>query len=111
MGVQYGDLRGPIEALIKLQKETNRLLGCANCQENITSAGVDTDIPAGFKSIAIVKTSQDDDTVTITLSDGSTYDLTALGESFEDAASPNGKLPEYSIATADGGTWKWHGIK
>lgn len=111
MGAQFGDLRGPLDKLIALNKRQVDLLACGTCQENVTSAGVDSSIPAGFKSIAIVKTSQDTDTVTITLSDGSTYDLTVLGESFEDAASPNGTLPAYTIATGDGGTWKWHGIK
>lgn len=109
MGAQFGDLRGPLDKLIALNKRQVDLLACATCQENVTSAGTGN-IPEGFKSIAIVKTSGND-TVTITLSDGSTYNLTVLGESFEDAATPNGSLPSYTIASGDGGTWKWHGIK
>lgn len=110
MGAQFGDLRNPLDKLIALQKETNRLLGCSTCRTNTTSAGVNVDVPAGFKSVAILKTNATG-TVTITLSDNSTYDLTVQGEGFSDAATPNGSLPIYAITSDDGGEWKWHGIK
>lgn len=110
MGAQFGDLRGPLDKLISLQKQTNFLLGCGVCSDTITSAGINNSIPAKFKSIAIVKTN-DTGNVIITLSDSSTYSLDILGETFIDAATPNGKLPAYVITTSNGGTWKWHGIK
>lgn len=110
MGAQFGDLRGLFDKQISLLKSIDRALNCATCRDNVTTAGVDVDVPAGLNSVAIIKTS-DTGTVTITLSDGSTYDLTVLGEGFSDAATPNGKLPIYTITSGDGGTWKWHGIK
>lgn len=75
----------------------------------ITSAGVAGPIPAGFKSIAIVKTSPNTDSVILTLSDASTYTLTELGETFIDAATAEQLLPVYAISGT--GTFKWHGIK
>lgn len=109
MGAQFGDLRNPLDKLIALQKETNRLLGCSTCRTNTTSAGVNVDVPAGFKSVTITKTNGTG-TVVITLSDNSTYTLTANGESFTDTLN-NGVLPLYDVATSDGATWKWHGVK
>ena len=110
MGAQYGDLRGPLDKQIALLKRIEKLLGCSTCRENTTTAGANVDVPAGLQSVAILKTNATG-TVTITLSDGSTYDLTTQGEGFSDAATANGKLPIYSIASGDGGEWKWHGIK
>lgn len=106
----FGDFRPILEAILTLLKRIDRNTGCATCETNVTSAGGAVSIPAGFKSIAVIKTSSGG-TATITLSDGSTYPLTELGESFADAATPNGTLPAYTIATGDGATWKWHGIK
>jgi len=77
---------------------------------NITSAGVDISVPGNFKSIAVVKTN-DTGTVNVTLSDGSIYPMTAQGETFADGATAGTLLPAYTIATSDGGTWKWHGIQ
>ena len=108
--MNFGDLRPVLDKIITLLKRIDASISCATCEDNITTADVDDDVPAGLKSVAIIKTSEPG-TVTITLSDGSTYDLTVLGESFADAATPNGKLPVYTIASGDGGTWKWHGIK
>lgn len=78
-----------------------------NCEESTTAAG-NENIPAGMKSVAIVKTSASD-TVTITLSDGSTYIMTEKGEMFSDSADLGRKLPAYTITGP--GTIKWHGIK
>lgn len=89
---------------------TDAILTGQNPTPHVTSAGVGTSIPAGFKSIAITKTSSAG-TVTITLSDGSTFALTAQNELFADAASQYYTLPAYTIATADAATWKWHGIQ
>jgi len=75
----------------------------------ITSAGVSGPIPAGFKSISILKTSANTDTVIITLSDASTFEMTEPGEIFVDAATAEQLLPTYGISGT--GTFKWHGIK
>jgi hypothetical protein len=75
---------------------------------NITSAGTGS-IPAGFKSISIIKTSTNADSVTLTLLDGTVYTMTELGEGFSDSASAGSLLPPYTKGGA--GTIKWHGIK
>lgn len=75
-----------------------------------TGAGTNTSIPAGYKSIAITKTNSTG-TVNITLGDSSIFPLTSQNEIFADAASQYYQLPGYTIATSDGGTWKWHGIQ
>lgn len=107
----FGDFKGSLDFIISLLKSINRHTECASCggTANIASAGVSTSVPAGFKSIAIVKTSTNSDSNTITLSDGSTYPMTELGEVFVDAASPGSTLPAYTISGA--GSWKWHGIQ
>lgn len=73
-----------------------------------TGAGVGS-IPAGYKSVAITKTSPNTDSVIITLSDGSTYTMTEQGEYFADGTDPGQRLPAYPISGT--GTIKWHGIK
>lgn len=78
------------------------------CQPTVTSAGLGN-VPFGFRSLAIVKTSPNTDTVTITLSDGTTYQMKEYGEIFADAADDGRRLPAYVIAGP--GTWKWHGIR
>jgi hypothetical protein len=75
----------------------------------ITSAGTTSPIPAGFKSVSLVKTSSNADSVTITLSDASTYVMTEQGEVFTDGATDGALLPAYTISGT--GTYKWHGIK
>lgn len=75
----------------------------------ITSAGTTSPIPAGFKSIAIVKTSVSTDSFVIAMSDASTYTMTLQGEVFGDSAGDNQTLPAYTITGT--GTYKWHGIK
>jgi hypothetical protein len=109
--MQFGDIRGTLQTIIDLLRRVDRNTHCTSCGGDaaITSAGTGSSIPAGFKSIAIIKTSSNADTVTITLSDATTYVLTELGEVFADAASSGGVLPAYTIAGP--GTWKWHGIK
>jgi hypothetical protein len=110
----FGDFRGSYDKMISLLKQIARSLQCIACENTGTltaqtsSAGTG-DIDAGFKSIAIVKTN-DTGTVTITLSDSSVYTLTEEGEGFSDASSPGFSLPAYDISSADGGTWKWHGL-
>lgn len=86
-----------------------RMIAFRPCVDIVTTGGVNTSIPAGFRSISIIKTSANTDTTTVTLSDGTTYLITEKGEGFEDAGNENGtRLPLYTIS---GGSWKWHGIK
>lgn len=136
--MELGDLQGFLNKMISQLKEIARHTRCMECDggsggTNVvvtntvadpvivtivpsaggaviqtTSAGTGT-IPAGFKSISIVKTSTNIDSVTITLSDSSVYTMTEQGEVFVDAASEGNTLPTYIIAGA--GIIKWHGVK
>jgi hypothetical protein len=109
--MDFFQIKGSLDYMISLLKGIERHTKCASCGGDaiITSAGVDTSIPAGFKSITIVKTSDNSDSVLVEMSDSSIYPITEQFEVFEDAASPNGVLPAYDIS--GDGTWKWHGIK
>jgi len=108
--MNFGHLRPSIDKLISLLTKVERHTRCASCggATAITTAGASTSVPAGLRSVAIVKTSSSD-TVTITLSDSTTYVMTEQGEVFIQSASGSGALPAYTIAGP--GTWKWHGIK
>jgi len=116
---EYGDLRGPLEKMIQLLKAVERQLTCLVCASGAsgviptvqeTVSGVNTSVPAGLTSVAIVKTNSTG-TVNVTMSDASIYPLTQQGEGIADDASNGTVLPAYTIASSDGGTWKWHGIK
>lgn len=105
----YGDFKGALDKIISTLRGIERHTGCASCgSTNTTTAGTGS-VPAGLKSVAIVKTSSNADTVILTLSDASTYTMTEQGEVFVQAASGNGSLPTYVKSGA--GTIKWHGIK
>lgn len=84
-----------------------RQIAGSTCSGTATTTAGTGSIPAGFKSVSIVKTSSNLDTVTLTLSDTSVYTMVELGEVFVDAS--NGTLPAYTKGGA--GTIKWHGIK
>lgn len=107
MGIQLGDLQGFLHKMISELKHINRNTGIGGCCPAITSAGSSTSIPAGFGSVAIVQTSAG--VVNITLSDGTIFQMTVIGETFIDAAAPNKSLPIYAISGS--AAWKWHGIK
>lgn len=109
--MNFGDLKPVLDKIISLLTKVERHTGCASCGGDtpVTLAGVDASIPAGLKSVAIVKTSPSSDTVTITLSDASTYIMTENNEVFTDSSGGGASLPEYVIVGP--GTWKWHGIQ
>lgn len=96
----FGEIARYLRTLVTLAHRQN--------ETPITSSGTGT-IPAGFKSISIVKTSSNADSVTITLSDTSVYTMTESGETFSDSATGSGALPAYTKGGA--GTIKWHGLK
>lgn len=75
------------------------------CCAAITSAGT-ADVPAGFGSVSIVLLSG---TADVTMSDGSTYPMTTVGEVLIQAAPGNKFLPAITITGS--GTWKWSAIK
>lgn len=82
---------------------------CETVVEN-TQAGTNIDVPAGFRSISITKTSNNGGPVNIALSDSSIFPLDLQYESFVDSASLGSSLPAYIITSGTGETWKWHGI-
>lgn len=108
--MNYGDLRPSLDFVITLLKQIERHTGCASCGGATvgTTAG-EGDVPAGLRSFSLVKTSEAG-IVVITMSDATTYTLTEQGEVFIEAASPGGILPDYTVETSDGATWKWHGV-
>jgi hypothetical protein len=103
--MNWGDFRDPFNHAITLLKQIANHTNQSGCCTAVTSSGINTSIPAGFASIAITAESGG---VNITLSDGTVFPLSVLGEVFVDAAGANKSLPAYTIS---GGTWKWHGIK
>lgn len=78
-----------------------------------TLAGANISVPAGLRSIVIVKTSGLG-TVDIQMSNASVYTLRADGESFFDDANIaglNATLPAYTITVTASATFKWHGTQ
>lgn len=115
--MEMGDLRPILEKNISLLKEIARHTRCMECADSegdngsgveCTVAGINESVPAGLKSVAIIKTN-DTGTATVTFTTG-TYDLTLEGEGISDNASVGLTLPAYAISTGDGGEWKWHGV-
>ncbi len=110
--MSFDQYRGSLQTIIDKLRQIERHTKCASCggDTNITSSGVGVSVPVGFKSVSIVKTSSTG-TVNVTMSDASVYPMTVEGEVLVSAASPGGVLPAFTIATGDGATWKWQGIK
>lgn len=106
--MEFGDLRPKLDIIITDLKRISRNTG-GDCCAATTSAGLNINVPSGFKSVAIVQTGTDGDgVVDIMLSDGSIFEMSTLGETFVDVA-PEGKfLPAYTIT---GSAFRWHAIK
>lgn len=109
----FGDFKPTFDYIISLLKGIDRSTSCTACAAggsvtNLSAAGTNISVPAGFKSIAIVKTGVSD-TVDIEMSDSSLYTMTELGEVFVQAVSPGSTLPAYNIAGES--SWKWQGIQ
>lgn len=101
----FGELKPHLNEIARLLRTlVNTQCAGVSPSPAITSAGTGN-IPSGFKSISIVA-----ETVpsTLTLSDGTTYTFTTVGETIVQAASDGGTLPAYTLS---GGTWKWLGVK
>lgn len=98
----YGEFKpilGEIARYLRIMSNAQ----CGTPSTAITSAGTGQ-IPAGFNSVSIVATSVP---ITLTMSDGSTYIFTTVGESIVQTAAIGGSLPAYALS---GGTWKWIGV-
>lgn len=102
--IRAGELIGAILGKLKEISHNTRQTVCCTA---ITSAGSNISVPVGFGSVAIVQTT--DGIVDITLSDGSIFQMTVVGETFVDSAPSNKSLPAYTISGT--GSWKWHSIK
>lgn len=63
-------------------------------------------IRSKYASITIVKTGAD--VTTLTFKDGTTYQMTSLGETLVISANPGGDLPSFDIS---GGSYKWAAVK
>jgi len=99
----FGDYKPYLGEIARNTRITANAL-CGTPSTAITSAGTGN-IPAGYKSISIVAVTVP---ITMTLSDGSTYTFTTVGETVVQASAEGGSLPAYTLS---GGTWKWIGVK
>jgi len=107
--MQFGDIRDTLNKMISLLKGIERHTRCETCSATVTtSAGANSSIPAGFRSVRVTQTSSTG-TVAITMSDATTYTLNAQNEVFE--IPIGGVLPAITITAGSGGTWKWVAIK
>jgi hypothetical protein len=105
--MEFGDLRPKLDHLISLLKEIGRNTNDNSCCVASTSAGVNINVPAGFASASVALTSG---SINVTMSDGSIYPMTTVGEVLVQAALQNEVLPSIIIISGPG-TWKWSAIK
>lgn len=108
--MNFGDIRGTLEAIIKYLKEIARHTKTAACACTVyPTAGTGTNVPAGLRNVTISQTSSTGTDVLLTFPDSSTYTLSTKGQSITfDYA--DGILPAIDISSADGGTWQWVGV-
>ena len=104
--MKAGDIKPTLNEIIARLKEIARNTNNNACCTAVTSSGVNTSVPAGFGSVSIVLTSG---SINVTMSDGTVYPMTTVGESLIQSASPVEALPSYVISGT--GTWKWVAIK
>jgi len=105
--MQAGDIKPILYDIIARLKEIARNTDINACCTAITSSGVGINIPAGFASISIAQVGTGN--VVVTMSDSSTYTLSADGEILVQAAPTNKTLPAYTITGS--ASWKWVAIK
>ena len=103
--MESGDFKAVMGTVIAYLKEIARNTNDNACCQAITSAGVNTSIPAGFGSVSIILVSG---SIDIVMSDGSIYPMTVIGESLLQSGSVIEKLPAYIITGT--GTWKWSAV-
>lgn len=106
----YDQFRGILGTIVQYLKQIASHTNDSACCAASTSAGLNSSIPVGFSSIAIVQTSSGG-TVDIHMSDGTIFTLQVQGEVLVHAAGNNKYLPAYTITTSDGGAWKWSAVK
>src|SRR5271169_3403739 len=108
--MEFGDLRGSLGEIIRLLKTIDRNTNDNACCAATTSAGTNSSVPQGFNSVSIVQTSVSG-TVTITMSDGSTFELAGQGQGYSVSAAAFQYLTAYAISSGGGATWQWSAIK
>lgn len=105
--MQFGDLKPVLGEIIRLLKSVDRHTDNNACCVADTSAGTG-DVPAGFRDLTITQTASG--TVVITMSDGTIYTLSAVGQSYVAQAPIFKNLPAYTIIATAGATWQWNGL-
>lgn len=104
------DIGDVVQRLGRANTQLDRIIdqnsGCCKTPDTVTS-GINSSIPAGFKSISIVKTNVNG-TATITFADSTAYPLNLEGEGITVSGR---KLPAFTITSGGGATWKWIGEK
>jgi|SRR5271155_423964 len=108
--MEFGDIRGRLDEIVHTLDQINRNTSNNSCCEAITSAGQDISVPSGFNAVSIVQTSASG-TVGITMSDGSTFILSAQGQTYSVSAAIFQSLPAFLISGTAGATWEWSAIK
>ena len=106
--MQYGDARDKYNEMIRLLASIDRHTDNNACCTAVTSAGQNSDVPSGFRNLTIVQTAAG--IITITMSDGSTYTLNAVGQQYVISAPIFKNLPAYTISASGGGTWQWSAL-
>ena len=106
--MNYGDLHGPLGEIIRLLKSVDRHTDNNACCVATTSAGTNTSVPAGFRVLTIEQTGAG--TVIITMSDGTIYTLSGVGQTYSVSAPIFKSLPAFAISATGGATWQWNGL-
>lgn len=106
--MESGDFKAVMGTVIAYLKEIARNTNDnACCTANVTG-GADSSVPAGFRSVTITQTAAG--AVTITFPNGTTYTLSAVGQSLPLEGTIFQTLPALTITAGGGATWEWVGM-
>lgn len=106
--MESGDFKPVMGTVIQHLKQIERNTNNNACCTASTSAGTDTSVPAGFRSVTITQTVAG--MVVITMSDGTTYTLSGVGQSLPITAPVFQSLPAFPVSASGGGAWQWIGL-
>jgi hypothetical protein len=106
--MNYGDIRDQIVLIINKLDSIDKHTDNNACCVAVTSAGQNSSVPAGFRNVSVIQTGAG--VVVITMSDGSTFTLNTVGQSYVVSAPIFKNLPAFTVATTDGATWQWSAL-
>jgi hypothetical protein len=105
--MQAGDIKPTLHEIIARLKEIARNTNNNACCEATTSAGQNSSIPKGFGSVSVVQLTSG--VVNITMSDGTVFQLSAVGQVYVVSAPDFEYLAAFPISGT--ATWEWSAIK